>query len=76
VIRRSASDKRRLTQQQQHRVAERVKHGARRKSRDVLRRSLDDGAQDVEENGDEQELEPAKDVGNLPRGGLGGGADD
>ncbi|KAI9152228.1 hypothetical protein HJFPF1_09455 [Paramyrothecium foliicola] len=65
-----------LDEQDDHGVADLVDDAAGAEGLDVCGDGLDDGAEDVEEDGEDDELDAAKDVGNLGRGGLGGGGDD
>lgn len=59
-----------------HGVADLVDDGATGKGFNVLGRRLDDGADDVEDDRSADELDTAKHVGNLGRGGLGSSSDD
>lgn len=42
-----------------------IQHRARREGRDAGRDSLDDGAEGIEENADDNELDATKHIGNL-----------
>lgn len=63
-------------EQNNHGVANLVQNTAARKSVDIVGGGLDDGAEDVEEDGQANELDAAKDVGNLGGRGLGAHRDD